>query len=96
MSDFPGITKTSGVNPHIGTSVSTDKKDGAASRQDAGFAAPTTPVSQLVKRATLLANQGPPIDETRLTQIARAIALGEYQLDLERLAQAIINFDRGA
>lgn len=96
MNDFLGITKASGVNTHIGTSVSTDKKQGATSKQDQDLALPATPVSQLVKRATMLANQGPPIDETRLTQIARAIALGEYQLDLERLAQAIINFDRGA
>ena len=45
---------------------------------------------QLVNLATELARQGPPVDHARIAQIKAAIANGYYEVDVNRIAAAIL------
>lgn len=46
-------------------------------------------VPNLVRQATEIANQGPPVDYVKLAQIRTAIFRGDYPIDARAIADAI-------
>lgn len=58
-------------------------------------AEPTAPsLPKLIGLAADLAKQGPPVDYARIAQIRQAIAKGEYSVDADRIAHAMIGYYR--
>ncbi len=52
---------------------------------------------KLVRMANDLAAMGPPVDAARIAEIRQAIATGNYPVDPQTIADAILGFDdRGA
>lgn len=49
---------------------------------------------KLIGLAADLAKQGPPVDYARIAQIRQAIAKGDYSIDADRIAHAMIGFYR--
>jgi flagellar biosynthesis anti-sigma factor FlgM len=47
---------------------------------------------KLIRLAGDLANQGPPVDYARISEIRQAIALGTYRADPERIGDAMLRF----
>jgi negative regulator of flagellin synthesis FlgM len=80
------------IGPLAGSNRADARKDVAPRRQDSGAARPSVRSSlpQLVNLATALARQGPPVDHARIAQIKAAIANGYYEVDVNRIAAAIL------
>jgi negative regulator of flagellin synthesis FlgM len=63
-------------------------------RNDAALVhAPSLP--KLLSLATELAQQGPPVDAAKITQIRNAIAMGDYRVDPSLIADAMISYYSG-
>ena len=75
------------------TAVKTEKRAVAFVRTDV---MPNTLQSaslpKLIRLASDLANQGPPVDYARISEIRQAIALGTYRVDPERISDAMVRF----
>lgn len=52
----------------------------------------TATLSTLINLARTLADQGPPIDTAKIAQVRQAIADGNYQVDVEALANAMLRY----
>ena len=66
-----------------------ESKAGAASFT----AAPTSPkftLSKLIALARELSDAGPPVDQVRIAQIRQAISLGNYRIDPNAIADAVL------
>lgn len=49
-------------------------------------------LSNLINLARTLADQGPPIDGAKIARVRQAIADGNYQIDVEALANAMLRY----
>jgi flagellar biosynthesis anti-sigma factor FlgM len=54
--------------------------------------AQTASLPKLVQMASVLAQQGTPIDYAKIAQIRHAIANGDYKIDTSRIADAMLRF----
>lgn len=54
-------------------------------------AAPAVPVAKLTALAHDLALQPPPVDHARIAQLRQAIASGDYRIDAQMIAGAMID-----
>jgi negative regulator of flagellin synthesis FlgM len=51
---------------------------------------------KLVNLATELSKAGPPVDFVKIALVRQAIAQGEYSVDVDRIAHAMVGFFRTA
>lgn len=51
---------------------------------------------KLIELARALTEQGPPVDYAKIAQIRQAIAQGEYHIDTEAIASAILRYGASA
>lgn len=69
---------------------------GETSKAIAGKSAPqpgaSTTLPKLVQLARELSNQGPPIDQAKIARVRQAIAEGNYHIDTDAIANAILLF----
>lgn len=52
----------------------------------------STTLPKLVQLARELSNQGPPVDDAKIAQVRQAIAEGNYHIDTDAIANAILRF----
>jgi negative regulator of flagellin synthesis FlgM len=64
----------------------------AAKHHKAVSTADPASLSKLINLARTLADQGPPIDSAKIAQVRQAIADGNYQIDVEALANAMLRY----
>lgn len=55
---------------------------------------PTASLPKLVSIAAELAEQGPPVDYAKIAQVRQAIAKGEYSVDVQSIAHALVGYYR--
>lgn len=70
--------------------------NGETSKAVAGRSAPKTSASttlpKLVQLARELSDQGPPVDQAKIARVRQAIAEGNYHIDTDAIANAILLF----
>lgn len=54
--------------------------------------ASTTTLPKLVQLARALSDQGPPVDQAKIARVRQAIAEGNYHIDTDAIANAILLF----
>jgi flagellar biosynthesis anti-sigma factor FlgM len=75
------------------TAAKTEKRAVAVVRSDImPDTVQSASLPKLIRLAGDLANQGPPVDYARISEIRQAIALGTYRVDPERISDAMLRF----
>jgi negative regulator of flagellin synthesis FlgM len=83
------IQRVSGTTP--ASRVEQRREAATAAGGNAPAPAPSRPtIPRLVSLAGELVRQGPPYDYAKIAQIKAAIALGSYEVDVDRIAASIL------
>lgn len=75
--------------------ISGDASTPAPASVPARAAADAVPVARLIGLAQDLADQGPPVDVSRVAELRTAIAGGRYVIDSQAIANAMLTFHKG-